>query len=88
MNILPNNNALIIIDVQKFFDNPRWGNRNNPQAEENIAALLEKCRDTARPIYHIQHVEGSYKPAHEFTEECKQLFYWHQFRKQPKRTSN
>ncbi len=31
--------ALIVIDVQKGFDDPRWGSRNNPDAEANIAQL-------------------------------------------------
>jgi nicotinamidase-related amidase len=66
MNFLPSNTALIIIDVQQFFDLPRWGNRNNPGAEDNIAMLIKKWRETTRPIYHIQHVEGDYKPAHDF----------------------
>ncbi|MDP4086139.1 MAG: cysteine hydrolase family protein [Bacillota bacterium] len=73
MNIFPSNTALIIIDVQKFFNDPRWGDRNNPQAEENIATLLEKWRETNRPIYHIQHVTGSLKPAHEFKDFIKPL---------------
>ncbi len=73
MNKLPNNTALIIIDVQKFFNEPRWGNRNNPQAEENISSLLEQWRATNRPIFHIQHVEGTYKPAHDFKDLVKPL---------------
>lgn len=48
--------ALIIVDVQKAFDHPSWGPRNNPQAETNIKRLLRKWRETERPVYHIQHV--------------------------------
>ncbi|WP_134703500.1 cysteine hydrolase family protein [Ammoniphilus sp. YIM 78166] len=48
--------ALIIVDVQKAFDDPSWGQRNNPQAETNIKQLLKKWRETERPVYHIQHV--------------------------------
>lgn len=56
MSLLEHNTALIIIDVQKGFDNPVWGNRNNPQAEENTAKLLNVWRQTKRPIFHIQHL--------------------------------
>src|SRR5579864_1689451 len=47
--------ALIIIDVQKAIDHSSWGERNNPDAERNIAALLEAWRSTRRPIYNIRH---------------------------------
>ena len=49
------NTALIIIDVQEGFDDPVWGTRNNPEAESNIAALLETWRNSGRPIIHIRH---------------------------------
>jgi nicotinamidase-related amidase len=55
MTQLPGNAALIIIDVQQAFNDPRWGQRNNPQAEANIAKLLGSWRDTGRPLFHIQH---------------------------------
>lgn len=54
-NRFSRNTALIIIDVQKGFDDPVWGTRNNPDAESNIAALLEAWRNSGRPIIHIQH---------------------------------
>lgn len=50
----PQKRALIIIDVQKGFDDPRWGKRNNPQAEENIAILLALWRSVQGPIFHIK----------------------------------
>lgn len=53
---LPKNTDLIIVDVQKGFDEAKWGQRNNPQAEENIAKLLAVWRQTQRPIFHIQHL--------------------------------
>jgi nicotinamidase-related amidase len=53
---LPANAALIVIDVQTGFDDPRWGRRNNPQAEQTIAQLLAAWRQTKRPIVHIQHL--------------------------------
>lgn len=52
---LPANAALIVIDVQQAFDNPSWGERNNREAEDNIAALLAAWRATGRALFHIQH---------------------------------
>jgi nicotinamidase-related amidase len=52
---LRSNAALIIIDVQKGFDDPRWGRRNNPEAEANIAKLLDAWRRSNRPVFHVQH---------------------------------
>ncbi len=53
---LPQTAALIVIDVQTGFDDPVWGSRNNLQAEENIAKLLEAWRQTQRPVIHVQHL--------------------------------
>ena len=47
--------ALIVIDVQKGFDDPKWGKRNNPQAEANMARLLEAWRRSGRPVIYVQH---------------------------------
>ena len=52
---LPHSAALIVIDVQKAIDHPSWGARNNPEAEQNIAALLGAWRTSGRPIYHVRH---------------------------------
>ena len=38
---LPADTVLIIIDVQGAIDDPRWGPRNNLEAEANIAARRE-----------------------------------------------
>jgi nicotinamidase-related amidase len=56
MRSLPDDAALIIVDVQNGLDDARYGRRNNPQAEANIARLLEVWRRTCRPIFHIQHL--------------------------------
>lgn len=50
------NAALIIIDVQQGFeDSTYWGTRNNPDAEANIAKLVERWQGTGRPIVMVTH---------------------------------
>jgi len=50
-----NNNALIIVDVQKAFDDKKWGDRNNLIAEENIGKLLTLWREKGWQVVYIQH---------------------------------
>ncbi len=75
MAAIPDNAALIIIDLQKAIDHPSWGVRNNPGAEENIHRLLEHWRTTSRPVIHIRHAsrfpDSTYRegqPGAEFKE--------------------
>jgi nicotinamidase-related amidase len=77
---LPHNAVLIMIDLQKAIDHPDWGQRNNLDAEENVAVLLQAWRTSQRPIYHIRHdstEEAShYRPGqsgNEFKPEAQPL---------------
>jgi len=76
-NPWPLHAALLVIDVQKAIDHPGWGERNNPEAERNIAALLHAWRASGRPIYHIRHDStepaSHYRPGqplHDFKPEA------------------
>ncbi|WP_059173941.1 cysteine hydrolase family protein [Bacillus sp. FJAT-27445] len=48
--------ALLVLDVQKGFDDPYWGERNNPEAEENIYRLLAEWRKQEWIIVYSQHL--------------------------------
>jgi nicotinamidase-related amidase len=53
---LPANAVLLIIDVQKGFDNiSHWGKRNNKNAEQVMSQLLSFWRENKRPVIHIKH---------------------------------
>jgi Isochorismatase family len=47
--------VLILIDQQKAMEHPKWGPRNNPDAERNIARLLAAWRERGWPIIHVRH---------------------------------
>lgn len=47
--------ALILIDQQEAKERPKWGPRNNPGAEKNIARLLATWRPRGWPIIHVRH---------------------------------
>ena len=47
--------ALLVIDVQKAFDDSAWGKRNNLNAENNISTLIEFWRKKQRTVIHVHH---------------------------------
>ena len=72
--------TLIVIDVQRAFDEPGWGERNNPGAEERVAAALAGWRERGAPVIHVRHrsaePEGTFvpgTPAFEFKPEAEPL---------------
>jgi len=78
--MFPRDAALIVIDLQKAIDHPSWGQRNNPDAERNVAALLSAWRASRRPIYHVRHdstePQSHYRPGqpgHDFKPEAQPL---------------
>ncbi|MCM3616099.1 cysteine hydrolase [Sutcliffiella horikoshii] len=48
--------VLLIVDVQKGFDDPEWGKRNNLNAEDRMLELMQGWRHKELPIIHVQHV--------------------------------
>lgn len=72
--------ALVLIDVQCGFDDAYWGERNNPQAEQNIARLLQDWRTACRPVIHVKHMSTEdnsplrpEKPGNAFKPEASPL---------------
>lgn len=64
MPLLDATSALIVLDVQKAIDDPRWNSKNNPDYIDAIAKLLAKFRAANLPVIHIRHEEAN--PASSF----------------------
>ncbi|MFD8308022.1 cysteine hydrolase family protein [Streptomyces sp. NPDC059690] len=67
------NAALVVVDVQKGFDEAGfWGPRNNPEADDNIAALIDVWQSTGRPVVFVRHdsskPESPLRPGYEGNE--------------------
>lgn len=74
--------ALILIDIQKAFDDEEYwgGTRNNPDAELKAKELLDYWRANDLPLFHVQHISvspdakhGVNGPGHEFKDIVKPL---------------
>ena len=67
--------ALLVIDVQKAFDDPSWGARNNPGCERNVARLIEDFRERGEAVVFVRHDSDEPastlrpgQPGHEFKD--------------------
>jgi nicotinamidase-related amidase len=72
--------TLLVIDVQRAFDDPEWEERNNPDAERRVSELLAAWRDARAPVVHVRHEsqspDGRFRrgtPAFEFKPEAEPL---------------
>lgn len=83
MDLQANACALLIIDVQKAIDAPYWaalGPRNNPGAEQAMAAVLAAWREAGLAVFHVRHdsraAKSAYRPgqaSHAFKDEVVPL---------------
>lgn len=48
--------TLVIVDMQKGMASPSAGSRNNPDAEDNVAKLLDAWRKADATIVHVRHM--------------------------------
>lgn len=78
--ILPLTTALLLIDVQRAWDDPAWGVRSTPGAEAHVARLLAAFRAAGRPVLHVRHASGNPasplhpdQPGHAFKAEAQPL---------------
>ena len=72
--------VLVIIDVQKGFSDPRWGVRNNPNAEKKMEKVLGEFRKHGLTVIHVRHdsrnpnsLLHSGKETFQFKDEVKPL---------------
>ncbi|MFJ8863075.1 cysteine hydrolase family protein [Streptomyces sp. NPDC102451] len=50
------NAALVVVDVQEGFEEEAyWGPRDNPEADRNIAELIDAWQGSGRPVVFVRH---------------------------------
>ncbi|WLR43006.1 cysteine hydrolase family protein [Bacillus carboniphilus] len=47
---------LMVIDMQKAFDDSSWGVRNNPNLEKEMEKVIRFWREKDQPIFFVKHV--------------------------------
>lgn len=52
---VPLRRALIVVDLQRGFEEPSYGRRDNPDCEANIRRLVEAFRADGSPIVLVRH---------------------------------
>ena len=53
---MPARIALLVVDVQKAFDDAGyWSARNNPDCERNVAVLIAAWREQRQPVVFVRH---------------------------------
>ena len=52
---VPGAPALLVVDVQRGFHDPRWPARNNPAFEANLRRLLDLWQDRGWPLAYVKH---------------------------------
>ena len=52
----PDRTALVVVDVQRAFEDAAyWGRRNNPDCEANVARLIAAWREAGAPVVFVRH---------------------------------
>lgn len=56
MLLLEPSATLLVVDLQRGFDDRYWGRRNNPSLEQHVSELLRAWRAAGRAVVHVRHM--------------------------------